>query len=82
MKWENLKKMLCPKCGAHLINYGNKIIHEALPPCDFRISFDKFNQVVNNLYNKKPIQDNFQELQNLGHEEVSEDFSDSPALNY
>ena len=84
MLWSRLKSMRCPKCNAHLLNMDNKIIHEALPLCDFRISKEKFDEIIGKLYSSKKhdYRDNLSDLNNLGHEKVAEDFSDSNALDY
>ena len=49
--------------------------------CDFTISKEKFDKIVGDLYKPKSQRtetDNLSELNNLGHDLVSGDFSDSP----
>lgn len=84
MKWNNLKNNKCPKCNSVLTTsqlLDKQFYCSASPSCNFRISNEKFEKIVNDLYKKKPkVQDNFEALQNFGHEEVTEDFSDSNFL--
>jgi hypothetical protein len=86
MNWNNLKANKCPKCAAWLLHIDGRIVHEALPPCDFKISKEKFDELVNKMYQNPRAQfnttDNMEALNNLGHEKVEEDFSDSKALDY
>lgn len=89
MKWNNLKSLECPKCGDNLTKTAlgyqcGEVVHDngcATAFCDFKISSAKFDEVVNNLYNKKPRQyatseDNSSALNNFGHKEYSKDYSD------
>jgi hypothetical protein len=52
MNWANLKEMNCPSCASKLKDapIGYRCTNET---CDFRIGFEKFRQVVNNLYSGK-----------------------------
>jgi hypothetical protein len=81
MIWSRLKSMKCPDCG-EILNIGKNIY--ACADCDFKISKTKFNEIIGKLYSskKQDYNDNLSELNNLGHEKVAEDFSDSNALNY
>lgn len=47
--------------------------------CDFRIGSKKWNQITTpRSYAKIDATDNLSALNNLGHELITEDFSDSP----
>ena len=57
--------------------------------CDFKISKTKFDEVVTSLYKPRERStadlsgdERLSELNNYGREKRSEDFSDSPHLNY
>ena len=88
MKWTNLKSVCCPKCGETLQETESgyrcsELVHPngcaTQLGCDFKISKEKFNEVVNNLYNKKPHhapEDYLSALNNFGHKEYSQDYSD------
>lgn len=88
MNWNNLKLMLCPKCTANIIGDSKflplsyKCVRQG---CDFYIGIARFNEIVNSMYSKKPSQkafdDNLGDLNNLGRDEMTRDFSDSPHLN-
>lgn len=66
MKWSNLKSMKCPKCGGKvtvLLICSNSF-------CDFKISKQKFDIIINNLYKTKDDtyydgRDNLERLNNL-----------------
>lgn len=82
MKWNNLKNLKCPKCSAFLTRAPFSNSASAYCSCGFKISGEKFNEIVGKLYKKEPTRDNFADLQNMDRKEISEDFSDSPALDY
>jgi hypothetical protein len=91
MKWSNLKSNTCPKCGSLLEKVGIKYYgcmkrNEDKTGCPFVIKVERFNELVQNMYQNPRAQfntaDNMQALNNLGHDEVKEDFSDSPFLDY
>lgn len=81
MRWKNLKSNLCPKCDSPLKDYSC-----TSEKCKFSIDRVKFDEIVSDLYKKKnayvprSMEDNLSDLNNLGHEEMREDFSDSPFL--
>lgn len=52
MTWSRLKNMCCPKCNRMLAkNWGKKGYNCSLAPkCDFFITEEKFNSVVESLY--------------------------------
>ena len=84
MNWKNLKNNKCPKCSSPLKDIGHYYAC-SLNGCIFSINKPKFEQLVNDLYKPKKyksIDDNLAELNNLGREMVTEDFSDSPYLDY
>jgi hypothetical protein len=72
MKWQHLKDMLCPKCGAALkwsaLGNGNqkRFPAYACTKCDFKISKTKFESVVNSLYKgRQPSTETLSEDQRL-----------------
>lgn len=79
MNWSNLKNGLCPKCGEKLVM---GIFDEIYPcsKCDFRIWSEKWKELATPKMYKHHAQDidNLSALNNLGHDLVTEDFSDSP----
>ena len=84
MNWNNLKNNKCPNCVVLLIFDKQYKMHRC-EICGFAISDEKFNQIVENLYRKskmliKSDDDRLAELNNLGRDEIAEDFSDSPYL--
>ncbi len=86
MNWNNLKKMKCPSCGV-ILNIGKLTF--ACADCDFKISKEKFDGLVENLYHPqkvvdsrfKDINDNLSALNNFDRPIVTEDFSDSKILD-
>ncbi len=52
MNWKNLKDTKCPSCKSLLVDYPSSRMYKC-PTGDFSIGYDKFNQVVNNLYKPK-----------------------------
>lgn len=89
MKWQNLKSMKCPKCDNTLKeSVGDAYFCPKLSDtsCGFSIGKEKFDKVVSDLYKPKQKRATFEEnmsaLNNLDRKEVTEDFSDSPYLDY
>lgn len=79
MNWKKLKDGRCPKCTAILLQEGDKLICTI---CGFSIGESKMYKIISGRNNDRgEVEDNFSALQNLGHEEVTEDFSDSPFLD-
>ncbi len=81
MNWNNLKNNECPQCGKVLTPAVSHTGYGCFN-CHFTISKAKFDKIVNDLYKPKQkrcgtFDDNGEALNNLGHEEVTEDFSDS-----
>ena len=88
MNWKALKNNRCPNCGELLVSTLPTIRETGCATinlmecdtCDFRISKEKFEKIVNDLYKPKKnlvSKDNMEELNNLGHKKITEDFSDS-----
>lgn len=83
MLWENLKKNMCPNCSAYLTRAPfSATARHYCGRCTFQIGHDKFEKIVQDLYKPKQkrcdtFERNFADLQNLGHKEISDDFSDS-----
>lgn len=84
MNWNILQDGLCPK-----IECGKKLVMGLLDEvygcskCDFKISKEKFEKIaygtrIGAFIRRNDDGDNMAELNNLGHELVAEDFSDSP----
>lgn len=85
MNWKNLKNYKCPKCNALLIfeiKLGNM---HSCTKCDFGISKEKFENIVNDINKPKQrcvtFEQNMSDLNNFDRPEVAEDFSDSPYKN-
>ena len=83
--------MKCPKddCRGNLSDVSKASMVYNCDTCDFAIGKERFNEVVSSLYKqtpeyKIPAQSDtaLSELNNLGREKVTEDYSDSPHLNY
>jgi len=54
--WSRLKSMLCPKCGSYIKEDKNAKAYACTnPKCDFRITNERFYELVNDLY--KPRHD-------------------------
>ena len=51
MKWINLKKNLCPKCGSDLSEHYNAATDMLECPCGFKITQQKFIRIVNSQVN-------------------------------
>lgn len=85
MNWHNLKNNKCSKCDNWLNQtFWDSFIHCINEACDFKISPDRFDDMVNTLYRAKEPwkteEQNLEELNNLGHGLITDDFSDSPHL--
>jgi len=83
MNWKNLKSNGCPKCGEQLTKHD--VARQHICECGYSIGFARFDEIVNSMYGKKKDYghiDNGEGLNNWGHKKVSDDFSDSPHLNY
>ena len=83
MNWSNLKYGLCPQCGAKLAMGFLDLRYSCSEECGFLIGKEKFEKIA---YGSNPRdftteEDNLAELNNLGHDLVTEDFSDSPYKN-
>lgn len=80
MQWNKLKTMDCPSCYKPLSK--NLLGYVCTGACGFQIGRMKFDKTIESLYKRKsrPVaqseEESLSELNNLGHEEVSEDFSD------
>lgn len=74
MNWEALKDFKCPKCGGSLSE--RETIHMCRDvDCKFFISKERFNQIVNERYDKKQIpeqdpDDRLSELNNYGRPKI------------
>lgn len=59
MKWANLKKMRCPKCDGKMIRSPGSGLRycigldpdKDLSKCEFRVSEERFNEIVMNMEN-------------------------------
>lgn len=90
MNWKALKDGLCPKCGKALKDSGLWL--DSIPAlrcpdksCDFKISESRFKKIFAPKTKSTAYQsedERLSELNNYGRNKVSEDFSDSPHLNY
>ncbi len=82
MKWKNLVNNKCPRCEQVLENR----VCPSRTTCKFRINEAKFNEIVSSYYKPKKqyvsFESNMSALNNLGRQEVTEDFSDSRFLDY
>lgn len=84
MIWSRLKSFKCPKCGTSLTHKPSAL--EYICPsqhCDFVIGTERFDELVKEKQASRYPQemDNMSALNNLGREEMSDDFSDSPFLD-
>ncbi len=66
MNWNNLKKYKCPKDGELL--RGNARYHKC-DKCDFIISIQKFNSIVNKQYKPKQFKTEEDNLSALNNED-------------
>ena len=76
---------MCPNCGSAIIANDHSVFCTDRDKCGFHMNGGKFKDIVLKLYKPSkvaPNGDNLSELNNLGHKKVSEDFSDSHALDY
>jgi len=94
MIWSRLKNNLCPKCNNLLQAKGiiDTMYECSKASCDFLIASERFDEIVEDLYNPKlrkhrPFpraydseESRMSELNNLGHDVRSEDFSDRQAV--
>ncbi len=80
MKWNNLKNFKCPACSNIL---DNQVTRYVCLSCHYQISKERFDEIVSGMYapKKKVFEENLSDLNNLGHDKVTEDFSDSPYLD-
>jgi hypothetical protein len=88
MNWKALKDSKCPQCGKLMVDAFIKT-NPYYCECGFKISQEKFEKIVGDMYKPKTKSTEYQseddrlsELNNYGRNKVSEDFSDSPHLNY
>lgn len=69
MNWKNLQDNRCPQCNCYLIERHGT--HACVSQtCEFAISHAKFEELVNKMYQTKPLyipKDNQEELNNFGH---------------
>lgn len=83
MNWKNLNNYKCPKCSK-VLRYDDMNEMHLCIACDFKISKERFEVVLKDMFTKKKPQsddERLSELNNFGRPEVAEDFSDSPALD-
>ncbi len=84
MKWDNLKSMMCPKCSSLLnTSFLTPLYHCTNSDCTFKITEASFDKIVADRYHKQKNremseEDNLSTLNNMGHNIVAKDFSDSP----
>ena len=73
--WNRLKNMRCPKCNG-VVKNGILSDEVQCSECDFRISAEKFNKIVGDLYRPKAqrdeVEDNLAEWNNYRPEERRE----------
>lgn len=61
MQWSNLKKVQCPRCASKLTDtkaFGYKCTDEH---CGYYISYEKFREVIDNLYKQRVYQEKTEE---------------------
>lgn len=81
--WSRLKSMRCPGCNKGIAATTDRVGY-GCEKCAFFISKEDFDHFVEALYNPKKMRefrDNPSELNNLGFEKMTDDFSDSKFLN-
>lgn len=90
MKWSNLKNGKCPKCNNFLAK--NEFLFICSKLCNFKISENKYEEIIENLLDKKlraqrfmnfkknEEEDNLLKLNNFDRPILLEDFSDSKFL--
>lgn len=91
LNWKNLHTNQCPRCGNELTILPKLKTFNGSPvrrceSCRFHISEQKVESILNSRKQRSYMReidshDNQADLNNLGRTPVSEDFSDSPALN-
>lgn len=88
MIWDNLKLMKCPRCSQLIDDSGKRKgseKHYVCTSCHFGIWENKLKSITHKpareKYHVPTEEDNLAALNNLGHDEVAEDFSDSFALD-
>lgn len=64
MIWGRLKNVRCPKCGKDLVNKPHLRLYDCIH-CEFSISYDKFELIVNRLYKRDPVEDSDKNLTEL-----------------
>ena len=86
MNWKALKNAECPQCGKKMKD-AFVLENPYYCTCGFKISQEKFEKIVKDMYAPKQKTTEFltederlSELNNMGRDKVSEDFSDSPHL--
>ena len=88
MDWRKLKNGICPKCGSQLRDRGVLVMcaHEK---CDFKIRESRLKEILSGQektsgikYKPKSSEENMSDWNNDGLDEMAEDFSDSPHLEY
>lgn len=80
MNWKALNNGRCPKCNFVL---KDVLQYAVCHSCNFRVSHQRLKEIVENKptkYVPKSYDDSLSELNNMGHDIITEDFSDSPYL--
>lgn len=83
MNWKNLKQNKCPNCENVYLSRApfSSTANYYCQNCTFKISPEKFNKIVGDMYRPKERQkteeENLSDLNNMGHDIVAEDFSDN-----
>lgn len=80
MKWRNLRDGICPMCSHPLIEDTPFMLH--CDNCRFKIRTERLREILQKHNLNSSDEDNLLALNNLGHEKVEEDFSNSPVLDY
>lgn len=85
MRWKNLLDFKCPSCGA-ILNRKEGNDKYACLSCHYKIGVERFEEVIKSMQEPRrremTEEQNLAELNNMGRDIVTEDFSDSNALNY
>lgn len=70
---------MCPKCSEKLVMGTFDSVYPC-SKCDFKIGKEKWQELATPKMYRRNAQDidNLSALNNLGHEVITEDFSDSP----
>lgn len=85
MDWKRLKNGICPSCGSQMRDKGVLVM---CTKCDFKIRATRMKEILEDKPKQsgkyRPISEleNLEMLNNDGLDEITEDFSDSPSLNY